>query len=324
MIDDVMTKLKFLFLVLTSTILPIWALAALAEPADEDVLWSSPNFEITVRDVKWYMKSPTNDDGEYLWEHPQKVHRAIIDLFTLRALEVKADQAGVMSEEEKQWTASYRVAMATVSRHVRRQAMDMMASVDWEQAAKDYYLAHRDEFIVLEARTVRTLLLRLNNRTEDEALALAKDLAPKTLSQDAFREVTLDNTEDAAAGDGLMENVTAGQAVQPFEDAIFALSSIGEISDPFVSQFGVHVAQLLAIRPERQKTFDEAASQIVEKIKQKRWQEFNNYLRGEPERNPPAEAVEMKGNIDALLKFADQQHRTSQAEQLKVSKDILP
>ena len=320
----VMTKLKSSFFLFTTVIVSVWTLPGFAQPADDDVLWSSPEFDVTVRDVKWYMNSPINADGEYLWEHPQKVQRAIIDLMTLRVLEIEADKAGVMSEEEKQWLASYRVAMAAVSRHVREQVMGMMESVDWEQAAKEYYLAHRDEFVTPEARTVRALLLRLNSRTEDEALALATGLAPKTLSQEDFRSVVLDNTEDAAAADGLLEGLTVGLTVQPFEDAVFALSSIGEISDPFVSQFGVHVAQLLAISPSRQQTFDEVAAQVIEEVKQKRWQEFNNYVRGEPERNPPPDAVEMTDNVDALLDFAELRHRASQEKQRRAIEDSLP
>jgi hypothetical protein len=319
-----MAKIKRSFLLLTKAIVATFAVEAFAQPADEDVLWSAPEFNVTVRDVKWYMKSPITADGEYLWEHPQKVQRAITDLMTLRVLEGEADKAGVMSEAEKQWIASYRVAMAAVSRYVREQAMGMMESVDWEQAAKEYYLAHPDEFVEPEARTVRTFLLRLHSRTEDEALALATGLAPKTLSQEDFRSVVLDNTEDEAAGDGLMEGLTVGQTVQPFEDAVFSLSSIGEISDPFVSQFGVHVAQLLAISPERQQTFDEVAAQITEEVKQKRWQEFNNYLRGEPQRSPPIDVVEMADNVDALLEFADARQRAFQKEQMRAIESALP
>ena len=134
----------------------------------------------------------------------------------------------------------------------------------------------------------------------------------------------LDNTEDEAAGDGLMEGLTVGQTVQPFEDAVFSLSGIGEISDPFVSQFGVHVAQLLAISPERQQTFDEVAAQITEEVKQKRWQEFNNYLRGEPQRSPPIDVVEMADNVDALLEFADARQRAFQKEQMRAIESALP
>ena len=319
-----MAKIKLTLLLCTKIVVATWMLAALAQPADDDLLWYSPDFEIKVSDLKWYMKSPTNADGEYLWEHPQKVQRAIVDLVTLRVLEVEADKAGVMSEAEKQWLASYRVAMAVVSRHLRTQAMSMMAAVNWEQAAKEYHLAHPDEFVVPEARTVRSFLLTLGSRTEEEALVLATKLAPKTLSQEDFRVVVLDNTEDQTAGDGLMENITRGQTVKPFEDAVFALTSAGEISDPIVSKFGVHVAQLIAMRPQRLQTFDEAEAQLIEELKQKRWDTFNDYLRAEPQRNPPAGVIEMTDNIDALLEFANQLQQASGEEQERVLRMAIP
>lgn len=309
---------RFVDLTLASLLIPLlWTLGAHSQPADEDLLWVSPDFEITVRDVKWYMKSPITADGEYLWEHPEKVRRAITDLMALRVLEVEADNAGVITEEEKQWIASYRVAMALVARHLRRQAMGMMESVDWEKAALEHYLANREEFILPEARTVRTFLLRLNSRTKEEAVALATELAPKTLDQEAFRSVVLENTEDRAAGDGLIENITPGQTVQPFEDAVFSLTSVGEVSDPIVSQFGVHVAQLLAVTPQRLQTFDEVRDEVEEKVKQQRWEEFNQYLRAEPERNPPPGVEEITENVDSLLSFAAQRHSAAQEARVK-------
>lgn len=301
-----------------------WVLQAQSQPADDDVLWSSPDFEITVQHVKWYMKSPITADGEYLWEHPEKVRRAITDLVTLRVLELEADHAGVITEEEKQWIASYRVAMALVARHLNRQAMEMMESVDWEQAAMEYYLGNREEFTLPEARTVRTFLLRLNSRTQEEAVALAAELAPKTLDQEAFRSVVLENTEDPAAGDGLIENITPGQTVQPFENAVFSLTSVGEVSDPIVSQFGVHVAQLLAVTPERLQTFDEVRDEVEEKVKQQRWEEFNQYLRAEPERSLPAGVEEITENVDSLLLFAAQRNSSVREARLKELKNLQP
>lgn len=317
-------KIKLWILVLTKTIIATLTTVALAQPADDDVLWSSPDFEIKVSDVKWYMNSPTNADGEYLWETPQKVYRAITDLMTLQVLAVEADEAEVMSEEEKQWLAGYRVAMALVSRHVNRQAMAMMVEVEWEQVAREYYLAHREEFVEPEGRTIRALLLGLSSRSKDEALDLAIELAPKSLSREEFRDVVLQNTEDQAAGDGLMENVTPGQTVKPFEDAVFALTEPGEITGPIVSEFGVHVAQLLAIRPKRLKTFDEVSSQLIEDVKQKRWQEFTAYLRAEPQRNPPSGVIEMRENVDALLEFASRRHEMAAEEQAKLIRAAMP
>ena len=318
------SRVRALFLLLPLGIAATLGVTALAQPDDDAVLWSSPDFEVKVSDVKWYMNSPTNADGEYLWEPPQKVLRAITDLMTLKVLEVEADAAGVMSDEEKQWLADYRAAMAVVSRHINRQAAIMMDSVNWEQAAKEYFLAHRDDFTEPEARTIRTFLLRLDTRSEEEALALATSLAPKTMSEGEFRDVVLYNTEDQAAGDGLMENVSRGQTVKPFEDAVFALTRAGEISDPVLSEFGVHVVQLLAVTPQRLKTFEEVQEQLIEDVKLKRWQEYSDFLRAEPQRNPPSEVVEMRENIDALLQFANARHEESagkRASQIRAAKN---
>ena len=98
-------------------------------------------------------------------------------------------------------------------------------------------------------------------RSEDEALRLAHALLVHArLPGSDFAELVRINTEDEAAiaTGGLMEKIERGETVEPFEAAAFALREEGEFSEPVVSQFGVHLIQLLEHQLPRQKAFEEA------------------------------------------------------------------
>ena len=119
----------------------------------------------------------------------------------------------------------------------------------------------------------------------------------------------LENSEDPAGGDGLIEALTRGQTVPEFEEVAFTLSEVGEISMPVASRFGVHVIQLLAIEPEKRKPFDEVKEALIEDLKQKKWDEFQLALRDQPRRTPPENLVEYQENLDAIINLAEQQTR---------------
>ncbi len=62
-----------------------------------------------------------------------------------------------------------------------------------------------------------------------------------------FAELVRANSEDTytAESGGVLPFLEAGQFVKPFEDAAFALDSIGEISAPVRTQFGWHILKLI-------------------------------------------------------------------------------
>ena len=74
-----------------------------------------------------------------------------------------------------------------------------------------------------------------------------KDLYAKLLKGAEFDELVRANSEDTytAESGGVLPFLQTGQFVQSFEDAAFALDSIGEISAPVRTQFGWHILKLL-------------------------------------------------------------------------------
>ena len=276
---------------------------------DDMIFWSSPDFEISAEDLRMYLNPSVSTDGDVLWGTGDQVRGALEHLYVLNVLAAEADKEKVFTPEERRWVGEYAIAMRSVERLLYRRAMEMMASLDWEQAAREYFIAHRDEFVEPERRRVRALLFTTDNRTIEEAEILASQLAANSLNEETFRSVVLEHSEDPTGGDGLIEDLTRGQTVPEFEEAAFSLSDIGEISAPVASQFGIHVIQLLGIEPEKRKSFDEVKEALIDDLKQQKWDEFQLALRDQPRRTPPENLVEYQENLDAVINLAEQQTR---------------
>ena len=142
-----------------------------------------------------------------------------------------------------------------------------MESVDWSSHAREYYIEKKPEFKEPESISVRSFLIRTESRSALEALTVADELTTGDLTIDQFETVVREHTEDPNSVDGLIPNLTRGQTVREFEEAAFALTEIGQISEPVLSRYGAHVIQLINPNPVY-RTFESVEEQIITQLKQ--------------------------------------------------------
>ena len=291
------------------------ALTVLSQPkvgkaTEEVVFYSSDDFTITEKDLRLYLRAPREPDGSVPWGSPERVQQALSELYVLKVLARRGDGLSLISDEEKEWIADYSLALTTVQRLVASEVDVMMEGVDWLGEAKEYYLAERDEFVTAESLTVRTLLLKTEERTDAEAILMAEQLMTDVDSEETFEQVVRDHTEDAGNPEGRIV-ITKGQTVPEFEAAAFALAEIGEISDPVVSRFGVHVIQLLDRQPGGVMPFEKVQSAVVEKLKLTRREQAADSVKTSPHRDPPPDVIQHDDVISNFLTSVAEQHEES-------------
>lgn len=279
--------------------------------AEEYVFASSPDFELTETDVRLYLGAEFSSDGQVIWGSPERVRQAIRELYVLKTLSREGNSAGLISEEEEVWIAYYQVALELVKRYVAARSEEMLTGIDWEAEAQEYYIANKPEFKAAEAITVRTMLLKTDERTVQEALALADQLVDQDMTQEEFAQVVADNTEDPGAADNEL-TITLGRTVPEFEEAAFALEAIGEISEPVVSRFGVHVIQLLSKEPERYLSLESVQDRVIAMLKDKRQGEAEQSVKMQPYSNPPSDVTLDEEMIERFLDSVTVQFRASQ------------
>lgn len=142
---------------------------------------------------------------------------------------------------------------------------------DYEQLAKEAYLADPEKFKVDERVAASHILVAVNaDRDESAALQRVQEIQEKIKSGQAFDKLAETYSDDpsAKANKGNLGYFHRGQMVKPFEDAAFSLSTIGQISEPVRSQFGIHIIRLEGHQDAAVLPFDEVKSNLIEEQKQ--------------------------------------------------------
>lgn len=296
-------------------LLSLWP-ASFVLHAEGVVFYSGSDFSITEEDLRRYLQIEKSQAGTGEWGSPARVQQALSELYVLKSLARQADERDLLSDENAAWIAYYQVALEKVKRLIATEVERNLDQVDWGAEARAYYLAHGPEFVRRETVTVRALLLKTESRSLLEALQMATELVPADATVEQFMEIVIAHSEDPSGGDGLLKDVRKGQTVPEFEAAAFALGEPGDITQPVVSRFGVHVIQLLERTPESRLPFDAVEERIIVALKEKRAMEFANVVRSSPLLDPPADVVIYQEQIDLFLQSVDAQHKQVQIDLL--------
>ena len=291
---------------------PIWsalslslmlAITAYAEDSNSLTYYSTSQFSVTEFDRKMYLRNAPPEAGGGIGSRARNLS-ALSDLYAIKFLAGEAQNLDLLSEVEKEWLAEDAISMELIGRYLRKMVEDKLAATDWEAEAREQYLASPEDYWVPESVSLRTLLIRTEDRAESEAMGIAVDLLHQAAQLGAdFSKLVSEHTEDAnaAANGGLMSGVVRGETVPPFEEAAFALRMPGELSEPVVSQFGVHLIQLVEYRPAEQLTYEQVAKRIIDELKPIRAAQYRRGLQMEARERKLEGFVEHTEALDELM-----------------------
>ncbi len=295
---------------LSCRVYPIWSalsfslmLAITATAEDSVAYYSTSQFSVTEFDREMYLRNAPLEAGGGIGSRARNLS-ALSDLYAIKLLAVEAQSLDLLSEVEKKWLAEYAINMELIQRYLRKMVEDKLAATDWEAEAREQYLASPEEYRVPESVSVRTLLIRTEDRSESEAMGIAVDLLDQAKQPGSdFTKLVSEHTEDAnaVANGGLISGVIRGQTVSPFEEAAFALRRPGEFSKPVVSQFGVHLIQLVEYSPAEQLTYEQVVQRIIDELKPIRAAQYRTGLQVEARERKLEGFVEHTEALDALM-----------------------
>ncbi len=269
------------------------------------VLYSTDDFDVTGFDLQMYLRdAPSPPDGT-IGSRARNL-QALSDLYAMEMLAADAASAGLslVTESERIWIADYAVRLEVVRRYVSYEVNRRLESTDWNAEAAEVYLADPKAYRHPERVSIRSLLIRTGDRSLEDAMLIASDLLLEATREGAdFAQLVSDYTEDEAAraNGGLMVDVLRGQTVAPFETAAFALRERGELSQPVVSRFGVHLIQLVNYQASRQRTLEEAREQIIAELRPRRASQYRDAIQNGARERKPAGFVEHTDALDALM-----------------------
>lgn len=129
---------------------------------------------------------------------------------------------------------------------------------------REAYEAEASAFEAGEQRDASHILLEVSDlRTEAQAIIELSSIRDRVLAGESFEEFAEDLSDDPGSGSqgGSLGPASRGVYVEPFEEALWSLEA-GEISEPIVSQFGVHLIRLNEIVTSAPPSFEERRADL--------------------------------------------------------------
>ena len=157
------------------SLMQVAALPSASADADQAVYYSTDAFEITELDRRMYLRNAPDATSEHIGSRIRNL-QALSDLYAMELLMSDADGLDLLPEKERDWIARYAVQIETLKRYIALTVERQLQTTDWESEAFELYRASPDAYQLAENVSVRTLLIRIGERPQEEALRLAAEL----------------------------------------------------------------------------------------------------------------------------------------------------
>ena len=148
---------------------------------------------------------------------------------------------------------------------------------DFDARAYENYLASPESYSTGVELDVSHILVGTQDRTAAEARSLAMELRSRLEEQpERFGELVREYSDDPAklTNGGKYKRMGKGQMVKSFEQAAYALTTPGQISDPVETEYGYHLIRLDARHEAEVPQYDEIRDEAVWRVKRKHVEGF--------------------------------------------------
>jgi peptidyl-prolyl cis-trans isomerase C len=276
-------RLAFLSIVLTLTTCPITAQeasVAAGKEAESAVVLASGKYQVTAEDIDRYiLENVPSDKREAVLAKPGIYREMAENIYLVRLLADEAIKDPEMDPVQAEWAARMRHQRRLTSEYRIVYLQRALEDVNWESNAKEVYLAEPERFMEPEKVSVSHILVSLQGRSDEEALALASELRERALAGEDFAGLAEEYSDDpsVASNKGGMGYFPRGAMVKPFEDEAFSMQKVGAISEPVKTKFGYHVIRFDGRKAAVKKPFEQVEDEIIAELQKnlanKIWQD---------------------------------------------------
>lgn len=249
--------------------------SALAE--DSKLIMAAPGITITTEDFDRYVDFalPAERQAAAL-AREGAVRDAIESMYIVRQIAARAlREPSRVDVAQADWEAAYSRDRKLMNAYLDSMVQEKLTQIDFDALAREEYTAYPERYQTPDMREASHILVGLDGRSDEEALARILEARAALDAGEAFEEVAREYSDDpsVAQNGGALGRFGRGQMVPPFEEAAFSLA-VGELSDPVKTRFGYHLILLHAVVPAEQRPYDAVAAGIVSKLQQLRAREL--------------------------------------------------
>lgn len=247
--------------------------AVSAWAADDTVLIERGDVTVTENEFKQLVHSlvPEADRADFLG-NKARIRKMLVDNYIVEALAVEATSKGVDKEPLVVFRQQYQ-AKKDLAQYYLNSLLNKQSQPDWEALVTENYIAHKDQFATPEQVRVSHILIAIDDKRDDAAAKLrAQEAYKKAVAANAsFEKLVSEYSDDpsAAQNKGDMGLFGKGQMVKPFEDAAFAMTKPGAISEPIKSQFGYHIIKFTERKAAGTRSLEEVKAQLLGQEREK-------------------------------------------------------
>lgn len=249
--------------------LSLASLSAVAEPhyPPETVVAKRGDAVITMLDVDAALLSVPVRMRANVMNNPKRIDELVDRLLASRQLANEARAAHLDG------SAVFKQAVKLQEdRLLSEQALiDLRAKMDIgnvEELARERYQVNPNAYALPGATSARHILIKTDNRSDNEAMKLAEEVHAKAVAGEDFVALVKQYSEDPskAANDGLVPGADTDAMDPSFAEAVKRIAKPGDISPVIKSQFGYHVILLVQRTDSKPRSFDEVKDKIVSEM----------------------------------------------------------
>ncbi len=184
------------------------------------------------------------------------------------AIEVSEEDVTAYFDENKD---NYQFPERAKIQYIELNSDDIAEQIEIsDEEAEQYYEDNRASYMLSEQREASHILLDLEDSDAQDNIAALNELKERIAGGESFEDLAGELSDDVGSAElgGSLGVIAPGAMVPEFEQAVFALTEPGELSEPVTTEFGVHLIRLDSITPESGKPFDEVRDEIISTMQQ--------------------------------------------------------
>lgn len=250
--------------------------------AKDDVILQGDGAKVTALDLERYitMRLPENQRLGII-SRAGFFKEAVENIYLIRMLAAQGQVNDELDANVIQWGAQMDADRAYMASQLDYFLNKQLDRVDWESRAREFYMVDKSRFHEEAKIHAAHILIKAVGRSDVEALELVRVLRAQIMKGEDFLDLAKENSEDVSAtrNGGDLGLFSRGRMVAEFEDAAFALTDVGDVSQPVKSQFGYHLIKLMGKKPASKQNFDDIKESLMSELRAEAWKvEYQNYL----------------------------------------------
>jgi parvulin-like peptidyl-prolyl isomerase len=265
--------------------------AAVPSPVDATVLLRSGTVVVTRADYDAELLRIPESHREAFGVDASRVDAMLGNLLVQKVLAAQARETGIDRDPMTQRRIANEIDKLLSAERllaVEAEARREFDAQNTDARVREVYLQRKESLRTPEQVSVTHILFETKKRSTDEAMKLAQDVRARIVAGEDMEALARALSDDPSArrNGGRLDYFVKERMDPAFSRASFAMVRIGEVSEPVVSRFGVHVIRLEGRKESAIPPFEDVKGTLTDEMRKahvdRRRAEFVGGIRTDP------------------------------------------